>query len=274
MKLAIKYILIIFFIVLSTIIVLPLLWMIITSLKQSNELLLYPPTFIPQNFTFDNYLNLFEQTKFVVYLSNSLIVASSVTIITGIVATLAAYSLVRFNIKFNNVIKISALLGYMIAPIMIVIPFFLIMRVINLGNTTLSLILAHIAFCFPFSLWLMIAYIKDLPEQYEKAAYIDGANKFQTFCYVVIPNVLPGILAISIFTFILSWNDYVFARILITGDALKTIPIGIEDIYHSTVVDWGMLMASGVVISVPIIVGFIIIYQTLFKKSQSLGMKF
>lgn len=251
----------------------PLLWMLITSLKGTREILQYPPTFFPLKITFENYVNLLKNTSFLIYLRNSLAVAISVVIITDLTAIFGAYSSTRFNYFGKNAVVISSLFGYMIAPIMIVIPFYLMMRYMGIGNTHIALILAHVAFCFPFALWLMRSYFQDIPIELEKAARIDGASHLQTLIHVVLPNALPGVMAVSIFVFILSWNDYVFARILITGNALKTIPVGIEDIYNATVVDWGLLMAAGVVITVPVLIGFIIINKVLMKGWGFSGIK-
>ncbi len=262
-------ILVIFFLIIT----IPLFWMLITSLKGPHEIIQYPPTLIPEAITFSNYTKLFDNTNFLTYLRNSLFVATCVMLLTDSVATLGAYCLCRFNFFGKQAIILSSLLGYMIAPIMIVIPFYLMMRLFGVGNTHIALILAHTAFCFPFALWLMKSYMQDVPIELEKAARVDGANRFQTLIYVALPLVAPGLAAVSIFTFILSWNDYVFARILITGDKLKTIPIGIEDIYNATVVDWGVLMSAGVVITLPIIAGFILINRVLIHGWGYSGLK-
>lgn len=251
----------------------PLLWMLLTSFKGAREIIQYPPSIIPESFTLKNYFRLFGDTNFIQYLKNSFGVAISVVVITDIAAIFGAYSLTRFQYFGRDIIVFSSLMGYMIAPIMIVIPFYLMMRFLGIGNTHTALILAHTAFCFPFALWLMKSYFQDMPNELEKAARVDGASQFQTLLHVVLPYALPGVTSVSIFIFILSWNDYVFARILITSDVLKTIPVGVEDIYNSTVVDWGLLMAAGVIITVPILVGFIFINKALMRGLGYSGLK-
>ena len=255
------------------IVFIPLLWMLLTSLKDAKEILIYPPSLIPEKITIANYINLFRDTSFLTYLRNSFLVAACVVILTSTIATLGAYSLCRFDYFGKQSIVISSLLGYMIAPIMIVIPFYMMMRWFGIGDTRVALILAHTAFCFPFALWLMKSYIKDIPVELERAAKVDGANQLQTLVYVVLPMAVPGLTAVSIFSFILSWNDYVFARILITSDKLKTIPVGIEDIYNSTVVDWGMLMAAGVVVTIPLLTGFVLVNKVFMHGWGYTGLK-
>lgn len=260
-------------IIVGLIILLPLIWMLLTSFKTGSEIIKYPPSMFPNALSFENYCNLFMNTKFLLYLKNSFIVATSVVVICGTISTLGAYSLSRQRFRGDRYFIFSSLFGYMVAPIMIVIPFFMIMKLLGLANTLTSLIIAHTAFCFPFSIWMMYAYFKDLPLEYEKSALIDGASRSQALLHVVLPNVFPGLIAVGIFIFILSWNDYVFARILITGEKAKTIPVGIEEIYSSSVVDWGMLMAAGVVISIPVLLGFILIYKFFIKKMAYSGVK-
>ena len=254
-------------------ILLPLFWMISSSTMSSKVLLSYPPTLIPQTIYFENYLNLFRNTSFVTYCLNSLLVAMIVVAVVDLTAVLGAYGLSRFVKRGKGFLEILPLLGYMVAPIMMVIPFYLVMKWFDLVNTRFSLILVHTSFCYPFALWLMKSYIDDVPIELERSARIDGAHSGQVLTYVVLPLVSPGLIAVSIFTFILSWNDYVFARILISGDALKTIPIGLEDIYRSTVVDWGMLMAAGVMVSVPILIGFVLINRFFVKTLGFMGLK-
>ena len=207
------------------------------------------------------------------YLINSLKVALFVVLLTDFIAILGAYSLSRFNYKGKQAIILASLFVYMVAPIMLVIPYYIVMSWFGIANTHIALIIAHTAFCFPFALWLMKAYIQDLPDELEKAAMIDGASQGRAFLHVALPLATPGIAAISIFIFLLSWNDYIFARVLISGDKLKTIPVGVEDMLNATVVDWGMLMAAGVVISIPVIIAFIFINRFLIIKLEHSGVK-
>ena len=255
------------------VVIAPMLWMLVTSLKDSHEIMRYPPTLFPQQFTLINFINLFKNSNFLIYLFNSLKVAILVVIFTDIIAIMGAYSLCRFNYRGKHAVIIISLFVYMVAPIMLVIPYYIVMRFVGIANTHIALITAHTAFCFPFALWLLKSYLQDIPVELEKAAMIDGASHGRAFLSVALPLATPGITAISIFVFILSWNDYIFARVLITGDKLKTIPVGIEDILNATVVDWGMLMAAGVIISIPVVIAFIIINKFLINKLGYSGIK-
>ena len=239
----------------------PFAWMISTTFKQSHEIFATPPTLIPRTWTLGNLQRLFAETRALTYLRNSTVVSLSTVAMTIAVATPAAYSLTRFRYSGREQIAAAVLFTYMFAPIMIIIPFYVMMRFLGLTNTHFGLVLAYTAFCLPFSLWMLRSFFQSIPLDIEQAAMIDGANRLQTVLYVVLPLAVPGVAATSIFTFILTWNDYIFARILISADELKTLPVGIADLYNASVVDWGMIMASGLLVLTPVMGVFFIIQK-------------
>ena len=239
----------------------PFAWMLSTALKVSNEIFATPPTLIPRTWTLDNIHRLFTETRALTYLRNSILVSFSTVLLTILVATPAAYSLTRFRFPGREQIAGTVLFTYMFAPIMIIIPFYVMMRFLGLTNTHFGLVLAYTAFCLPFALWMLRSFFQAIPLDIEQAAMIDGANRLQTVLYVVLPLAVPGVAATSIFTFILAWNDYIFARILISADELKTLPVGIADLYNASVVDWGMIMAAGLLILTPVLAVFFVIQK-------------
>jgi ABC-type glycerol-3-phosphate transport system permease component len=239
----------------------PFAWMFSTAFKVSHEIFATPPTLIPHTWTLDNLQRLFTETRALTYLRNSIIVSFSTVLLTIAVATPAAYSLTRFRFHGREQIAGTVLFTYMFAPIMIIIPFYVMMRFLGLTNTHLGLVLAYSAFCLPFALWMLRTFFQSIPLDIEQAAMIDGANRLQTVLYVVLPLAVPGVATTSIFTFILAWNDYIFARILISADELKTLPVGIADLYNASVVDWGMIMASGLLILTPVLGVFFVIQK-------------
>jgi ABC-type glycerol-3-phosphate transport system permease component len=129
------------------------------------------------------------------------------------------------------------------------------------GQTNIGLVFAYTAFCLPFGLWMLRTFFQSIPLDIEQAAMVDGANRLQTVLYIVLPLALPGVIATSIFIFILTWNDYIFARILISADELKTLPVGIADLYNASVVDWGMIMAAGLLVLTPVLGVFFVIQK-------------
>jgi len=241
----------------------PFFWMVSTSFKPLREIFVFPPYFLPKEFTLANFERLFEQTRFLTYFKNSVFVATSAVVLTMTIATAGAYSLTRFRFYGRERIASLILFTYMFAPIMIVIPFYILIKKIGIANTHLALIMAYTAFCLPFSLWLLKAFFQGIPMALEEAALTDGAGRIRAVIYVILPLALPGIIATAIFTFILAWNDYIFVRILITSDELKTLSVGIADLYNATVIDWGMIMSGGMLITIPVLVFFIFIQRYL-----------
>ena len=239
----------------------PFAWMISTAFKESREIFATPPSLLPRSLTLDNLQRLFAETKALTYLKNSIVVSLSTVAVTIAVATPAAYSLTRFRFPGREQLAGTILFTYMFAPIMIIVPFYVMMRFLGLTNTHLGLVLAYTAFCLPFSLWMLRTFFQSIPLDIEQAAMVDGANRVQTVLYVVLPLSLPGVVATSIFTFVLTWNDYIFARILISADELKTLPVGIADLYNASVVDWGMIMAAGLLILTPVLAVFFLIQK-------------
>lgn len=251
----------------------PFIWMVSTSFKPLKEIFVFPPHLMPQNGTLENFARLFEQTRFMTYFKNSVFVSTTAVFLTMIIASMGAYSLTRFKFYGREKIASLILFTYMFAPIMIVIPFYVLIRKIGLANTHMALILAYTAFCLPFSIWLLRSFFQSIPISLEEAALIDGAGRIRAVVYIILPLALPGIIATGIFTFILAWNDYIFVRILITSDELKTLPVGIADLYNATVIDWGMIMAGSMLITVPVLIFFVFIQRYLIAGWGAGGLK-
>ena len=250
----------------------PFAWMASTALKPSREIFVTPPSLWPTHVTLDNVSRLFAETRFLSYFRNSLTVSFATVGLTLLVSVPAAYSLTRFRFHAREKIAGLILFTYMFAPIMIIIPFYVAMRFLGLTNSHVGLILAYTAFCLPFNLWLLRTFFQSIPLEIEEAALIDG-NRLQAIIYVVLPLALPGVVATGILTFILAWNDYIFARVLLNADELKTLPVGIADLYNASVVDWGIIMAAGLLVIAPVAAVFVFIQKFLVAGWGSGGVK-
>ncbi len=193
--------------------------------------------------------------------------------LTLTVSAAGAYSLTRFRFPGRERIAGLILLTYMFAPIMIMIPFYILVKQLGIVNTHLALGLSYTTFCLPFCLWLLRAFFQSVPIELEEAALVDGAHRGRAVWHVVLPLALPGIIAAGIFTFILAWNDFLFALVLISSDELKTLPVGVNDLFNATIVDWGMIMAAGVMITVPAIGFFVGVQRHLIQGWGSGGLK-
>jgi ABC-type glycerol-3-phosphate transport system permease component len=251
----------------------PFLWMASTSFKPPVEVFAQPPSFIPEDPTGDNFRRLFTTTNFLTYFWNSLTVSGLAVLLTMAVSAAGAYSLTRYRYPGRELIARLILCTYMFAPIMVVIPFFILVKKVGIENTHLALVLAFTSFCLPFTLWLMRAFFESIPVELEEAAWVDGAGRPRALLYVVLPLALPGIIATSIFSFILAWNDYIFTRILISSDELKTLPVGVQDLFHSALIDWGLIMAAGVLITIPALAFFVAVQRHLVAGWGSGGLK-
>ena len=137
----------------------------------------------------------------------------------------------------------------------------------------MGLALTYISFSLPYALWILRAFFQSIPVELEHAALIDGANRAQALVYVVMPLALPGIIATAIFTFIVAWNDFLFALVLIGKDELKTLAIGINEFFHMAVVDWGLIMAAGVMVTIPALIFFIAVQRYLIAGWGAGGLK-
>lgn len=243
----------------------PFLWMASTSVKSPLDVFAEPPSVIPRSPTLENFWRLFTETNFLIYFRNSLKVAGLAVLLTTVVGAAGAYSLTRYRYPGRAQIAGVILCTYMFAPIMVVIPFFILVKRVGIENTHFALILAFTSFCLPFTLWILRAFFETIPIELEEAAMVDGADRFRAVLYVVLPLALPGVIATSIFTFILAWNDYIFTRILISADELKTLPVGVQDLFHSALIDWGLIMAAGMMITIPAMMFFLAVQRYLVR---------
>ena len=251
----------------------PFFWMLSTSLKESSEVFASPPTLVPRHLTLGNFARLLTETNFATYFGNSLTVSFATVVLTLGVSAVGAYGLTRFRFPGRETIAALILLTYMFAPIMVIIPFYILVKQLGVVNTHLALVLSYTTFCLPFCLWLLRAFFQSVPLELEEAALVDGAHRGRAVWHVVLPLALPGIIAAGIFTFILAWNDFLFALVLISSDELKTLPVGVNDLFNATIVDWGMIMAAGVMITLPTVGFFAGVQRYLIRGWGSGGLK-
>lgn len=268
--------------VVTFIVCFPLIWALSTSLKPKSEIFASPPTLIPQSITFENYEALLSGRSqyfqaegqpartattpaqfFTRWFLNSVIVTAGSTLISIIVSTLAAYSLTRFRYWGRGFVPYFSILGYMVPSIIFVFPLFLVMIELNLTDTLPSLILGYVSITLPFCMWLMWAFMRSIPIEIEEAALIDGASRLQVFRQIVLPTAMPGIIAAAIFSMIVSWNDYLFGRVFINSIDNLTLTVGVMLFFEGTHVDWGLLMAASVLMTVPMAILFMALQRHL-----------
>lgn len=251
----------------------PFYWMVLTSLRPGTELFTSPPQFITTDPSLAAYVRLLVDTGFLTNAKNSLIIAVGATVLSVAVSSLAAYSLTRFKFPGSKAFSTGILYAYTFAPIVIVVPLYGMFRDLGLINTYTGMILAYASFGVPFSMWLLRPFFNAIPRELEEAAFIDGANRIKSAWYVVFPQATPGIIAVSVFTFLLAWEDYLFARVLITETTMKTLPVALYDLYNASLQDWPLLMAGATLVSLPVVLAFLYLQKYLIAGWGAGGIK-
>lgn len=251
----------------------PLFWLYMTALKPEGQMFGYPLDILPQTITFDNFVRAWNSVGFPDAFRNSLLVASVSSLITLVIALLAAFSLSRFRYPLQNVFSLAILGMQMLPGVLIVVPLIVILRQLSLTNTLHGLIIVTLMVQLPVAVWMLKGYMDDIPKDFDEAALIDGASYIQVMWRVILPLLLPAIVAITAFAFILSWGEYVFALSLITSTDKKTLPLALQAAFGQYTIDWGMLTAGGVIISLPPTILFVIFQRYLVSGLTSGGLK-
>ena len=256
------------------VVVFPLMWMILTSVKPQTELFRIPPSFWPREITLEHYFTLFTDTPFLKYLSNSVIIAVSTTILVIVVAVPGAYSLTRFAYPGRERLAILVLFTYLLPSVVLVLPLYLAMVKAGIANSLLSLVIAYTTFALPYALWFLRSFMASMPEELEWAALVDGASRMGAFVDVVLPETLPGIISTALFTFILAWNEYFYALVLVNTDEARPVTTGVITMLVSSFnIEWSLLMAAAVAMSVPLIIIFVFLQGYLVKGFAATGVK-
>jgi len=240
----------------------PLYWMVSTAFKPGPELFARPPTLLPVNPTLENFTRVLTETQFLTFFRNSTIVATATTAIVLIVSALGAHAIVSFRIKGRELIGQVILLAYMLPSTAVLIPIYLIIARLGLTNTLFGLIVAYTSLILPFSLWMMRAFFDGIPREIEQAALIDGASRMEAFVDVVLPQAVPGIIATGVFSFILCWNEYLYALVMINKSDMRTLPVGvIASLITGQAIEWGMVMAAASMMTVPLLIAFLFLQR-------------
>ena len=252
----------------------PLVWMILTSIKPQFELFRIPPAFLPEEVTFEHYRRLIEETPFLKYMRNSLLLGFVTTFVVVIVATLGAHSLVRFRYPGRERLAQLVLFTYLLPSVVLILPLYLMMVRIGLANSILSLVVAYTTFALPYALWLLRSFMQGIPDDLEAAALVDGATRLEAFIDVILPQALPGIISTALFTFILAWNEYLFALVLVNTDEARPLTTGVMNMLVSAFnIEWSLLMAAAVMMSAPLIVIFAFLQNYLTRGFGAGGVK-
>ena len=237
----------------------PFIWILIASFRPNMELV-RNQTLIPQNITLENYVSLFAKSAYWKWVINSFIVSIYTVILSLPLIVAGAYSVYRTQFRGRNVLSFFLLSVYIFPTALLVVPIFKIFDGLSLIDSHLGCALMNTAFAVPFGIWLLQAFLRSLPPELEEAAAVDGISKTRTLFQIIIPQAAPGIIAIAMFAFIVSWTEYLFAMTLLLSNDLHTLPIGLTGIVFGQYgVNWGFAAAGAVGSALPVFILFLIV---------------
>ncbi|WP_026877145.1 carbohydrate ABC transporter permease [Jiangella gansuensis] len=253
----------------------PVYWMALTAVLPTRELLSPSPPLIPDlgSISFESFRRVFELRPVGRWMTNSAIVTAGTVVCAVVLATMAGYSLSRLASKIGLVVGYSLFAVRLIPTTLLVIPLFMMFSQVELNNTLRSLIIANTVVIVPFAAWLMKSFFDSIPVELEEAAMVDGCSRLRSFLTIVLPLARPGIGAVAIFSGILAWGDFTFARTLIQGDAGTTVTVGLVSFVGEYTADWGALMAAGLLSIAPMVILFILLEPLLISGLTSGSVK-
>ncbi len=220
-------------------VIFPVYWMVASSIKTPEDLFTIPPELFPTGVSFESYIQVILHSDIPRYLLNSFIIAILTTVISLFICVLAAYSFARFDYPGKRIVLISMLFSYIIPPVLLFLPFYMILSKIGMINTYAGIIAAHLTLVTPFLLWMLMPFFKSIPKSLEEAAMVDGASITQVFKKIVLPLAVPGIFSSGIFAFTFSWNEFLYASVILMDEKLRTLPVGISGFVSSYDIRWG-----------------------------------
>jgi N,N'-diacetylchitobiose transport system permease protein len=244
----------------------PVYWMVTTSFKSPEDVLVANPSLLPTSFSFQNYFLAFQKEYFVGSLLNSAIVVSITVVISLLLALTASFALARMKFRGKSTFTVLILLVQMVPLTALIIPLFLQLSSLGLVNTQPGLIITYIAFVLPFVIWTLRGFLLGIPQELEEAALVDGCSRPKAFIYVIFPLMAPGIVATGVYAFIQAWNEFLLAYIIMASQENQTLPVWLAGFTSRTGTDWGPLMAASVIAAIPAVVLFLV-----FQKRLAVG---
>ncbi|MBO3724742.1 carbohydrate ABC transporter permease [Actinomyces bowdenii] len=250
-----------FLIIAAAIAVFPLLWVVLSSFKTSQELARSPLQLFSLEPTLEHYRKVIGEIGFLGNLRNSLMLAGASTLITVLISLLGAYGVVRFFPRVGRQLTKILIGTYMFPPILLAIPYTVTMVKLGLMNSYAGLVIAYLSFSIPYAIWMLIGFFQTVPVGIEEAAAVDGASRFRVFWQISVPIILPGIVATAVYTFINTFNEFLYALLFITESDKMPVAVGLYSLQGSEVLDWGAMMAASVIVIVPSVIFFMAIQR-------------
>lgn len=252
---------------------LPLGWIISTSLKAPTEIFAKPPYWIPKQLSLESYRDVLFTSGIPGALLNSLIVGLTTALLSLFLGGSAGYAFARFRFRGKGFFSIFMLLSQMLPLTVLMIPLFYMENALGLVDTKLGLAVAHLVISMPLVTWMAKGYFKGIPKEIEEAAIVDGCGTLQSLWFVVIPLLRPALAATGVYAFISSWNEFALANVLTRSERSRTVPIALGEFSSFFKVDWGDTMAAALLITVPIIILFLLIQKQFVEGLASGAVK-
>ena len=235
----------------------PLVVVIFASLKGQYEIVANTSRLLPEQFSLYWFNSLLRKTDFLIYVRNSLVYSSLSTLLGIVISSLAAYAITRFRGKKQKFFTRGIVLTYMFPPILLAIPYFMLVSSLGLANTVPGLLMAYMSFTVPFCTYLLVSYFKTVPRDVEEAALIDGLTRPDVFWRISLPLVAPGVVATAIFAFINAWNEFLYSLLIISTGSRQTVSVGLYSLKGGMeTLQWGDMMAASVLVVIPSVVFF------------------
>jgi len=248
----------------------PVVWMLSSAFKSNADIFEYPPKLIDNSFSGSAFKAVFDNPEEIRFFVNSYAVGLSVTALTILVAIVAAFALSRYKFALREPLKVMIIAVQAIPPITLVIPLFGVVIALHLYNSYEGLILTYLVFTLPYSVVMMTAYFNSIPRELDEAARIDGAGSMRTLLRVILPLARPGLVAVGFYSFMISWNEFLFALTLTQTDNMRTVPVGLTLLMGQYNYQWNQIMAMSVLGCLPVVVLFLI-FQRHFVSGLSSG---
>lgn len=232
-------------------VIFPIFWMFSTAMRPPQDVFTRSLQLLPPRLSLDHYDTVIFNSKFLRYYLNSLIVSAGVVSLTTVMATLGGYGLTRIDIPHKETFAMVILVGYMFPPILLGIPMYIFWAELGILNSYVGLILAETAIALPFSLWLMWKFFQTVPLSLEESAYAAGASRFRAFVDIALPMSVPGIIAVAIFSYAVSWNAFTIPLIIMSDPNLWPLTVGVFTFVVQNMIQWGAIMAASSMIVLP-----------------------
>ncbi|WP_255955099.1 carbohydrate ABC transporter permease [Streptomyces odontomachi] len=257
----------------SAVLVFPVYWMLATSLKQRGHILSAVPQFFPWPLSLDNFARALAKPHFWVFVRNSLTVTLSSVVLSLVISLFAAIAIARFRFHGRRALMAVLVLVQMVPGAAMVIPVYLMLRSINALDFVPGLVLTYLTFVLPFTVWTLRGFVTGVPVELEEAALVDGCGRLQMYVRVLIPLLMPGIVATSIFAFVNAWDDYLFAYVIMKSQDNYTLPVWLVSFKTAESVDYGAMIAASTIFSLPVLVFFLLVQRRLVGGMTSGAVK-